>query len=121
MELSTTVQLSDIIQWLVFLCGLMGTFTWTRITLKRHQSVLYNEQGEVRVVSYAALERIQVACRASVSTECDYVKKELDRVNSTASLAMTDLVKKIDSLSLDIRQLSKCVSILAAGGKAEDC
>ncbi len=70
----------------------------------------FNERGEIRLVSYEALDRFRLACRENMKLE-----KQQD------SDAIRSLLGKVDEMQKDIRQLSKCVSILASGGRPEDC
>ena len=115
------VSLYDLVSWAVLLVGFAGTFTWVKLTLQRHHAVIFNDQGEIRVVSFTAIERMQKSCQEGRRVENDYIKLELARVTAYSAETMEKLLHKIDELTRDIRQLSKCVSILATGGKPEDC
>lgn len=108
--IDTTVQLKDVITWGITVIGFIGTAVWIKLTVLRHHAILFDSSGEIRVVTYAALERKEKECKERRSLESNY-----------AGSNMQHLADEIRKLVAEVAQLSKCVAILAHGGKADDC
>lgn len=108
--IDTTVQLKDVITWVMIFMGFVGTGIWIKITVLRHHAVLFDSAGEIRVVTFAALERKEKECKERRALESNYAGSNVQH--------LADVINK---LVAEVNQLSKCVAILAHGGKAEDC
>jgi hypothetical protein len=108
-----TINLSpnEIYTWLVCLGTVISIVVWVKITLARHETVLYDHKtGEVRVVTFDALLKIQDNCRKNIQSDSNHQNQDIK-----------NLTEVINTLSKKIDQLSRCVTILAAGGDANDC
>ncbi|MDH5297856.1 MAG: hypothetical protein OEV91_02440 [Desulfobulbaceae bacterium] len=109
-EVETAIHLRDIISWVISFGSFVAVAVWMKLTLARHEAALFNPQGECRLLSFEAHKRLQAACQE---------RFRLEKMRD--SDAITALLLAIKELREDVKQLSKCVTILAAGGKAEDC
>ena len=109
-EIETAVHLNDVVSWLISFSSFVAVVVWTKITIARHEMALFTPQGENRLVSYEAHAWLQAVCQERVRLE-----------KSHDSVAISSLLSAIKELQEDVKQLSKCVTILAAGGKAEEC
>ena len=102
--------MANVITWGLTFIGFVGTGVWIKFTVLRHHAVLFDPSGEIRVVTFAALERKEKECKERRALESNY-----------AGSNMQHLADEIRKLVSEVAQLSKCVAILAHGGKADDC
>ena len=109
-EVYTAIHLRDVISWGISLGSFVAVVVWTKLTVARHEAALFNPQGEHRLVSFEAHARMQTACQNQLRIEKKY-----------ESEAIATLLEAVKGLQADVKQLSKCVTILAAGGKTEEC
>lgn len=109
-EVETAIHLRDVVSWGISLGSFLAVVIWTKLTVARHEAALFNSQGEHRLMSFEAHERTQTACQNQLRLEKKY---ETEAINT--------LLEAVKELQADVRQLSKCVTILAAGGKTEEC
>lgn len=106
MDIDVTVRLSDII----VIVSCISSIVWIKMTVTRHDAVLFNKNGETRVVSFEALARTQASCKAGIMQEAAHQNDDVKK-----------LAKEISELSTKIEGLSRCVTILASGGNVSDC
>jgi hypothetical protein len=110
MVIDLGVNLASIVSWGVLFVSGVSLVAWVKMTLAKHEQIIFDQNGEVRIVSFASLEHAQRELRDSLQSNEKYQDKEVER-----------LAKVIESLGQKIDQLSKCVTILAAGGNPADC
>jgi len=108
--LDTTIDLASVITWTLIICGFASTVAYVKLTLAAHHNMLFTENGEARLVSFEALARLQGTCKAAIANDYSHQNDTIKQLTSVIS----ELSKKID-------QLSRCVTVLAAGGTDRDC
>jgi len=93
------------------------TLTEMRVKVAEHEKVLYSENGEVRVVSFTAHDRISSDCRKSIMTDSLHVKEALAKLEALQQRREDMLISEMKKLSADIKFLSECVTKLSVGIK----
>jgi hypothetical protein len=93
------------------------TLTEMRVKLAEHEKVLYSENGEVRVVSFTAHDRISADCRHSIMNDSAHVKETLAKLESLQQRREDKFIDEMQKLSTDIKYLSECVTKLSVGIK----
>jgi hypothetical protein len=93
------------------------TLTEMRVKLAEHEKVLYSENGEVRVVSFTAHDRISADCRHSIMNDSLHVKEALAKLESLQQRREDKFIDEMQKLSTDIKYLSECVTKLSVGIK----
>ncbi|MBV5329122.1 MAG: hypothetical protein JZU65_16095 [Chlorobium sp.] len=90
----------------------IATAVWAKITISRVEAIVFDKNGETRVVSLEALDRREAACKE---------KRSLEAATSNAQIeTLTEVIK---GLSADAKQLSICVGVLNASSKfkSDEC
>lgn len=131
--IETTIRLPDVVSMISMVVVVISVVIWVKMTISRlcitifnesgesrlvpmlmsisrHEQTLFDEKGDPRLVSYVAHDRISDDCRLSIGKESTHQGEDIKR-----------LADSIAEQSRKIDQLIRCVTILAAGGKAEDC
>ena len=98
-----------------FMC--VTTFTWVKLTVIRHEAQLFDEKGNPRLVSYEAHERMRVACRSELCTEAKHNKELVSRIEALQTNKNNDWIEEMKLLREEIKNLSKCVTLLSVGEK----
>jgi len=93
------------------------TLTEMRVKLAEHEKVLYSENGEVRVVSFTAHDRISSDCRKSIMNDSLHIKEALAKLEVLQQRREDTFVLEMRKLSGDIKFLSECVTKLSVGVK----
>jgi len=93
------------------------TLTEMRLKLAEHEKVLYSENGEVRVMSFTAHDRISSDCRKSIMNDSSHVKEALAKLEVLQQRREDKFIDEMQKLSGDIKFLSECVTKLSAGIK----
>jgi hypothetical protein len=93
------------------------TLTEMRVKLAEHEKVLYSENGEVRIVSFTAHDRISTDCRKSIMNDSSHVKEALAKLEVLQQRREDKFIDEMQKLSTDIKFLSECVTKLSAGIK----
>lgn len=87
-----TVETKDIITWMIMAVGFGGQIATTRIWIDRLSKIVFDTNGEVRVVTHAALSRVMQSHNDHNSLECSIVKSDISCIKH-------DLDKIRDSLN----------------------
>ena len=75
-----TVETKDIITWMIMAVGFGGQIATTRIWIDRLSKIVFDTNGEVRVVTHAALSRIMSRCRETNELQCDNVRENITSI-----------------------------------------
>lgn len=95
----------------------IGGFIWLKFSVKRLESVAFSENGEVRLVSFSAHERISEDCRRSLTNEGIHLKEALTKLEQYQERREDMFISEMRNLSEEIKTLSECVAKLSAGAK----
>jgi hypothetical protein len=93
------------------------TLTEMRVKLEEHEKVLYSENGEVRIVSFTAHDRISTDCRNSIMNDSLHLKEAVAKLELLQQRREDMLISEMQKLSTDIKYLSECVTKLSVGIK----
>ena len=112
-----TITMGSIITLLIYLCAIISTATWLKITSIRHDAVLFYKNGETRLVSKDALEKGKDECAARRNLASDHIVTEIKRVDMWNSVQVQHLSIGIEKLSDKMDKMSTAITILSVGGK----
>jgi len=95
----------------------VSTVVWMRISIILIKRVLYSENGDVRLMSFAAHERICSECQKSITSDRDHLK-EIIKITETGQTKREEIfIEEMKKLSDKIEVLSECVTKLSVGIK----
>jgi len=117
MNIEITLSIASLVAATGAFITTIKTLTEMRVKLAEHEKVLYSENGEVRVVSFAAYDRLSDDCRKSIMSDSLHVKEALAKLEVLQQRREDKFIDEMQKLSGDIKFLSECVTKLSAGVK----
>jgi hypothetical protein len=99
--------------------ALVSLFVWMRINLEELKKVVYSENGEVRLVSFPAYERMANECRRTLTCEDSRVNEGVGKLEALLEKREAEFIAEIKMLRAEIAGLTKCVTMLSVGIKCE--
>jgi len=115
--ISTAIRLPDIITWVCIIFGGGGAFAWLKITLTRHNSVLFDGSGETRLVSKESLALSQDLCAKGRLADHQHLTTEITRIDIWNGQQVLALSTSIEKLSDKMDKMSTSITVLSVGGK----
>lgn len=95
----------DIITWALMLAGMVVFFTKTHVKVIAHEKLLYDDDGQIKVVTHGALSRRQQTCSAAHTVKEEHITTNLERVE-------TRLNEKDVFDTERISKIGECVAVL---------
>jgi hypothetical protein len=117
MTLDVTFSIVSLVTAVGAFVTAIKTLTEMRVALAEHSKVLYSENGEVRVVSFSAHDRISADCRNSLLNEGLHLKEALKKLESLQDRREDMFISEMRNLTEQIKALSECVTKLSVGMK----
>jgi hypothetical protein len=117
MTLDVTFSIASLVTAVGAFITAIQTLAEMRVALAEHSKVLYSENGEVRVVSFTAHDRISEDCRKSIMNDSSHVKEALAKLEVLQQRREDKFIEEMQKLSTDIKFLSVCVTKLSVGVK----
>jgi len=117
MNIVITLSIASLVAAIGAFVVAIKTLTEMRVKLAEHDKVLYSENGEVRVVSFTAHDRISADCRNSLLNEGLHLKEALQKLESLQDRREDMFISEMRNLTEQIKALSECVTKLSVGMK----
>jgi len=117
MTLDVTFSIVSLVTAVGAFVTAIKTLTEMRVALAEHSKVLYSENGEVRIVSFTAHDRISSDCRKSIMNDSSHIKEALAKLEVLHQRREDKFIDEMQKLSTDIKFLSECVTKLSVGVK----
>ncbi len=74
------ITAKDFILWATLAIGFGGQIATTRVWIERLSKIVFDTNGEVRVVTHTALSRIMSRCRETNELQCDNVRENITSI-----------------------------------------
>jgi hypothetical protein len=117
MTLDPSFSVGSIIVLAGSILSCISTAVWARLTIARIETVVFNQNGEVRIISFEAHDRMKTECHKSIGMESQHAKENLERLERTSSEQNKEVVNEIRLLAEAVAVLSECVKVLSKGAK----
>ena len=117
MVIDSSINIGNIITASGTMISCIATAVWAKITISRMEAVMFEKNGEVRLVSFTAHERMQGSCRKNLAIDIGHAEEDMQRLEKQNDRIMSIL----ESLGGKLDKLQKCMVVINYGGKLEDC
>ena len=106
------ITLKDFILWVTMAVGFGGQIATTRLWIDRLTKIVFDKNGEVRVVTHTALAHIMQGCRDTNELQCNNVMSDITEIKIDLDRVRNSMDKHHSSDAAKYSEIYNCMSKL---------
>jgi hypothetical protein len=83
MILDFSIDIGQVITWVLLGAAIIISYTKHSEKVNKHDNILYDDNGEVNVITVSSLGRVQTACQTAIMSEHEHLKKDVNGLGGT--------------------------------------